>query len=262
MKTALMCKPDYFEVKYSINPWMKNEIVDKNLAFFQWNNYKNALESSGVRVETINPHESSPDMVFAADQAVTIGGKTLISNFKYKQRREESGNYKKWFVKNNFNLKFLPENVYFEGGGESAWVNNKLLIGTGFRTSLNACEHIQKILDVEVTCLELINPNFYHLDTCLFVLNNETAFYYPNAFSKKANMRLKKLFNNLIKITKTEVFNFAANSVVLNNNVFMQKNNKSMKNKIDNLGYKTHELDFSEFMKSGGGAHCLVQFIN
>ena len=39
----------------------------------------------------------------------------------------------------------------------------------------------------------------------------------------------------------------------------MQKGNKNFADKLKTLGYKTVEIDVSEFMKSGGGIHCLVQ---
>jgi len=262
MKNVLMCKPDYFDVHYSINPWMKDKKVNKNLAVNQWIYYKKILEDMGVSVDLLDPKNNLPDLVFAADQAVTKNKKAILSNFRHKERRNETKIYKKWFEKNDYDLAHLPKNIYFEGGGESIWVGDKLLIGTGFRTSQDACKHVQKLLNSETECLELMNPNFYHLDTCLFVLNPNVCFYYPPAFSKKSTIKLNKIFPEAIEIKKNEAYNFAANNVVIGKNVVMQKGNNNIKTKIENLGYKTYEIDLSEFMKSGGGAHCLVQLLN
>jgi N-dimethylarginine dimethylaminohydrolase len=44
----LMCAPTYFDVFYSINPWMKQGAkVDKALARKQWENVRTAVQKAG-----------------------------------------------------------------------------------------------------------------------------------------------------------------------------------------------------------------------
>lgn len=253
-----MCPPTHFKVNYSINPWMQGEKVNQDVAYSQWLKLKNTLHSLGVEIHEIAQNNELPDMVFAADQAVIRGKRALVSNFHYKERQHESDYYEDWFKNQGYRVKRLPPNMYFEGGGESVWVGEKLLIGTGFRTSSGACSQIAEILDVETHCIELIDPRFYHLDTCLFVLNEKCAFYYESAFSPLAKEKLLKLIPNLIPISKKEAFNFAGNSVVTDHTVIMQPGNHEMKGKVQDLGYRAIDIDISEFMKAGGGAHCLV----
>lgn len=261
VKEVLMCKPDHFSVEYQINPWMKIGSVDQLKAKSQWNKLVQSLKKQDIKINVINQKKGLPDMVFAADQAVIKDKNLVVSNFHYKERQNEVSEYLPWFEKQNhsFNIHHMPKNYFFEGSGECIWQGDRLFIGTGFRNSPDVCKFLSRFLGVETVCLELIDPKYYHLDTCFFVLNPETAFYYPPALSKKSIKLIKKLIPNLIPIEIKEAENFAANSLVTDHHVIMQKGNTKFSQAITKLGYKTVELNVSEFMKSGGGIHCLVQ---
>ena len=240
---------------------MKVGSIDKTAAIAQWHTLANTLTKLGVKTEVIKPVGGLPDMVFAADQAVIKNKNLVLSNFHYPQRRKEVKKYLPWFEKQSFTIYHLPKSHFFEGGGECVWYGELLFVGTGFRNSPQVCKFLSGFLQVETKCLELINPRFYHLDTCLFPLNNSVAFYYPPAFSLPSRAMLKKIVTNLIPLSDHEANNFAANSLVTDHHVIMQKGNKNFADKLHNFGYKTLEIDVSEFMKSGGGIHCLVQIL-
>lgn len=258
MKTVLMCRPLFFQVCYQINPWMQMGAVDETKAMAQWTSLVDIYEDLGVKVLTIDQEKEVPDMVFCADQGVVKNGKVFLSSFRYPERRKENEIYEKWFKNYGLVILKLPENVYFEGGGETIKYKDKLFIGTGFRTSREALELVEKSLETEVVGLELIDPRFYHLDTCLFVLDTETAFYFPPAFSQESIKMLKWQIPRLIELKEDEVMKFAANSTVVGKTVIIQKENKSFAKTIEDLGYMIKEIDISEFVKAGGGIHCLV----
>lgn len=261
IKKVLLCKPSYFQVNYSINPWMQIGKTDRTLAMLQWQKLCELLEKQSVKVEIIDQDPNFPDMVFAADQALTSNNKVVFSNFRFDQRKSEVNIYKKWFDKQNYNQYKFSGKKYFEGSGDSLWFNDKLLLGTGFRNSQNICRDVSEFLNVETICLKLVNPHFYHLDTCLFILNRDTAFYYPPAFSKQSRNTLKKLIPNLIQLNKQETHNFAANSIVTDHHVITQTGNPEFCSKLSRLGYKVLQTDVSEFNKAGGGIHCLIQTV-
>ena len=61
----LMCPPTFFDVTYSINPWMEpNKPIDANLAMAQWERLHELYMELGHEVEFIEPIEGLPDMVF------------------------------------------------------------------------------------------------------------------------------------------------------------------------------------------------------
>jgi N-dimethylarginine dimethylaminohydrolase len=256
MKKILMCRPDHFRVDYVINPWMKAGSVDQQLAVKQWEALVGAYEDLGIRVEVIDQDDQLPDMVFATDQGIVMGRRFIASNFCFDERRGETQHYFRWFSSHGYECQLLRTGCF--EGGDFIFFRNSCFLGTGFRSSFDVVPELERVLDKMITPLELINPQFYHLDTCLFPLNKDTVFYYPKAFSPAAIATLKRLVPNLIEFTKRDVQGFCANSVVIGDTVLMNKGNPHFKKTTKNLGYETKELDMSEFVKAGGGIHCLT----
>ncbi|MBI2103411.1 hypothetical protein HYT59_00235 [Candidatus Woesebacteria bacterium] len=238
---------------------MKVGSVDRSKAQKQWRSLVKALRSAGIKVNAIKQKKGLPDMVFAADQGFVNKKDVVLSNFRYRQRQGETKYYQDWFEAKGFTIKTLPKNYFFEGSGECVRAGKTFLVGTGFRNSPGVCKFLSKFLDVEAVCLELVSPKFYHLDTCLFALNDFVAFYYPFAFSPASRKILKSMFKQLIPLKRNEAESFAANSLVTDHHVVTQSGNSHFKKQVESFGYKVLEADVSEFLKSGGGIHCLVQ---
>ena len=226
IKQVLMCKPLYFDaITYVINPWMNPGAINKERALEQWTQLVQAYEKLGITVSIINQEQGITDMVFASDQGIVQEKDVLLSRFWHDERRKESSYYEKWFQKNGYRVHHLPHDVYFEGNGDSRFWNDKLLIGIGYRADDKTCDAVKKIQNVQVIPLEIVDPKFYHLDVGFFPLNNETAFYYPPAFSQKSRGVLKKIVPNLIELSKEEAYGFCANSIVTDHHVIHQKDN-------------------------------------
>lgn len=107
--------------------------------------------------------------------------------------------------------------------------------------------------------VELVNPNFYHLDTCFAPLKNDGALWFPDAFTLqgKINIRATTKPENSVEVSEGEALTFCCNAVIVDDNVFMPKCD-SVAKRLTNLGYKVQQFDMSEFMKSGGACKCLV----
>jgi len=257
-----MCKPLYFDsLDYVINPWMSPGTINEDHAMREWNHLVDAYKKLGITTEIIDQQKGSPDMVFATDQGIVQGKNVLLSRFRCDERKDETTHYEKRFLKNDYTIKYLPQDVYFEGNGDSYLWNDKLFVGIGYRADKKTCETVSKLLDVEVIPLEIIDPKFYHLDVGFFPLNNETIFYYPPAFSQKSRGVIKKIVPHLIEFTKDEAYGFCANSVVTDHHVLHQKDNPTFQKKLKELGYASVEIEIDEFMKSGGGIHCLTNVL-
>ena len=257
-----MCKPLHFaELDYVINPWMQPGTINPEKTMHEWNALVKAYESQDIKVEVIDQQKGSPDMVFATDQGIVQDKTVLLSRFWTKERRGESKYYETWFKDHGYAIKYLPDNVYLEGTGDSCLWNDKLFIGVGYRADAKTCLEVSKLIDKEVIPLQIIDPAFYHLDVAFLPLNQETIFYYPRAFSEESRGLLQKLVPNLLEFTKEEALGFCANSVVTDHHVVHQRGNETFKNRLQNLGYTSVEVEIGEFMKSGGGAHCLTNVL-
>ena len=80
----LMCRPEHFAVTYAINPWMDPAAgADAGRAVEQWEALRAAYLELGHEVSLIDPIEGLPDMVFAANGALVVGGRVYGAKFAH-----------------------------------------------------------------------------------------------------------------------------------------------------------------------------------
>lgn len=258
-----MCKPSYIgSIDYIINPWMQPSLINPKKAMTQWENLVEILQGLGITVELIDPVEGLPDMMFTTNAAYVFGKKVLLGRFRYKERQGETAHYRKWFKEHGYEIIELPEEIYLEGNGTMAFWNDKLFVGVGYRTDRQAVGYLRKLFPkFEVVELYEAAPAFYHLNIGFFPLNDETIFYYPDAFREENQEKLKKIVPNLLSFSEKTMESFGANSIVTGDVVIHPKGVPTFKKKLENLGYTSIEVDLSEFKKSGGGAQCLINVL-
>lgn len=257
---VLLCRPTYYRVEYEINPWMKKGSVDRGRALYEWETLVQTFEASNIQSYIVEQHERYPDMVFATDEGIVDKKNILLSNFRYKQRRGEQNCYLPWYRRQNLNIIHLKSQFFFEGGDAIRW-RDQLFLGFGFRTDFDAATYISSYLDADVYTVRLIDPFYFHLDTCLFVLNDDVAFYYPKAFDQPSRDLLRRVIPKLEILTEEEAEAFAANSLVTDHHVIIPKQKTRFAERIKSFGYNPIEVSMNEFLKSGGGVHCLTQVI-
>ncbi|MER6977913.1 dimethylargininase [Streptomyces carpinensis] len=262
----LVCEPRHFAVQYAINPWMRpDRPVDVPLAQAQWQALVDIYRAHGHTVETVEPVPGLPDMVFAANAAVVVGGRVFGSLFRAPERRPESLPYDTWFKSAGFDV-YRPESVC-EGEGDFVPAGRWLLAGTGFRTTPEAHREAQEFLGVPVIGLTLVDPYFYHLDTALFVLEDAAdgtdgnIAYYPEAFSPGSREVLARLYPNAVIATREDAMAFGLNSVSDGRHVFISPGATALADQLAHHGYLPVPVDLSEFHKAGGGIKCCTQEI-
>lgn len=265
VKKILMCRPDYFGVDYSINPWMDDNIGKSNsaLAIYQWEQLYNAINKV-IDVELIEPVEGLPDMVFTANAGFynRYTNTVLLSKFLNNQRKGEEVLFFRWFADHGYNV-FQTQEV-FEGEGDLLQDNySQYWVGYGFRSSecikkswpFNEIPNLKK--------LELVDNRFYHLDTCFAPLRIDGGvLWYPSAFGEQSQEKIRKNISKKfsIEVTEEEALTFCCNAVVVDKTIFMPSC-PSVADKLTFLGFKVNQFDLSEFIKSGGAAKCLTMFI-
>lgn len=257
--TVLLCPPLHFDVTYSINPWMKGEPVNSELVMKQWFNMKNTLEFLGAKTKLIGQWPLLPDMVFTANAGTVHNNKVVLSNFKHVERKMERQVFKQWFDEKGYETFVLPEEMNFEGCGDTIVTGNQMIAGYGFRSDLKAIRRAAEILELDLLPLKLKNPNFYHLDTCFSLLREDFAIYYPGAFSKHTINKVKDI--ELFAVSEEEANRFACNSIVFKDHILMPAGNEGLKFLLTERGFDVHLLDTSEFLKSGGSLQCMALWI-
>ncbi len=258
----LMCSPKYYDVFYQINPWMKQErAVNHKLAIKQWEYLYEIMQKCGAEISLIEPIKGLPDMVFTANAGLVYENKACIAQFNYPQRQGESVYFENWFIEQNY--KILPEHIVnnkklsFEGMGDALLAENTLYLAHGFRSHPSYYEYFTEKLNIEVISLHLLNPNFYHLDTCFCPLNNKQALWYPPAFSNDSQLILNKHLD-LFAVSKEEAEKFACNAIVIDKSVILPVGCDNTGKYLSKLGFDCYTCDMSEFMLAGGACKCLT----
>ncbi len=253
----LMCPPRHFAVQYSINPWMDPSVpVDVDEAMRQWTTLRDTLTGLGHTVELIQPQPGLPDMVFAANAAIVVGGRALGARFSAPQREPEAAHYRRWLAEHGFPDIVLPEAVN-EGEGDFVWTGRELLAGTGFRTEPAALAEASRVLGVPVVPLRLLDPRFYHLDTCLVVLDAApTLAYYPPAFSPRSRRVLARLFPDAVLATAADAACLGLNAVTDGHHVVLPVEAGGLAAQLADRGFEPVGVPVSELRKAGGGPKC------
>ncbi|MFG1686062.1 dimethylargininase [Nonomuraea sp. NPDC049269] len=254
-KHFLMCRPEYFTVEYAINPWMHPETgTDRDLAIRQWEGLRSVYQSLGHQVSLIDPVEGLPDMVFAANGALVVGGRVYGARFAYPQRAAEGPAYLRWFTENGFPVK-EPSHVN-EGEGDFLTLDDVILAGTGFRTNLSAHQEAQEFTGRPVISLTLVDPRFYHLDTALFPIDGRNVAYYPAAFSEGSRAVLARLFPDAVLATDADAEVLGLNAVSDGTHVVINAEAGDLQLELKRRGYEPIPVDLSELRKAGGGPKC------
>lgn len=271
---VMVVNPKYFDVKYVINPHMEGHIGDINFseANSEWEKLKSAYENLGLYVHEVPPQPEFPDMVFCANQSLpnvkADGTKEVIMSVMHSpQRKGEVPHIEKVYEESSYDVIHLDETQFtdFEGMGDAIWHFKKRLIwgGYGYRSSSDVYSHIAETLNTPVIALELVDEKFYHLDTCLCVLNEETALIYTKAFTEDGLKKIRSIFTTVIEANQHEAEDlFACNATSPDGkNVFIQKGCVEVNQKLEDLGFIVHEFSTDEFLKSGGSVFCMKMML-
>ncbi|WP_406317577.1 amidinotransferase [Streptosporangium sp. NBC_01639] len=255
-KHYLMCRPAYFAVEYAINPWMHPEAgADREVAVRQWEGLKSAYEELGHQVSLIDPVEGLPDMVFAANGALVVGGRVYGARFAHQERAAEGPAYLRWFVANGYDR--VHEAAFTnEGEGDFLTLDQLVLAGTGFRTNITAHKEAQEFLGRPVVTLQLVDPRFYHLDTALFPLNGHNVAYFPGAFSAGSREVLRNLFPDAVLADESDATVLGLNAVSDGTHVVINVEAANLQLELKRRGFEVIPVDLSELRKAGGGPKC------
>ena len=255
----LMCPPDYYGIEYEINPWMKRERqADHALAVKQWHDLRGILESAGARISLLEPMKGLPDLVFTANAALIHRRQAVLSRFRHEQRQGEEPIDAAWLQREGFEVRLLPEGLYFEGAGDALFCGDTLLAGYRIRSDARGHQQIGAMLGCRVIPMELVDPYYYHLDTCFCPLEPGIAIYYPPAFDEYAKRVLPENVERLIPVEPEEAVRFACNAVVVGRTVVTNSGCPQLHRDLRAAGYTPVETPLDEFVKAGGSAKCLT----
>ena len=258
-RSVLMCRPEHFVVSYRINPWMNPGLpTDTARALRQWDELRAIYLALGHEVRLIEPAEGLPDMVYAANGGLVVGGTAYGARFAHPERGPEAELYMAWFRENGFAVA-APAHVN-EGEGDFLPVGEMILAGMGFRSSKASHDELSEVFGREVVTLRLTDPSFYHLDTALAVLDGtpgqEHIAYLPSAFDAASIVELQARFPNAIVVADEDAGVLGLNCFSDGFNVVVASRATGFAAQLADHGYNPIPVDLSELLLGGGGVKC------
>jgi dimethylargininase len=220
-----------------------------NLALKQHDAYCEALIKCGVELIVLDADPDFPDSCFVEDTAIVTRDFGIITRPGDKRRLGEEVEIRK-VLEPLLKLHFIEEPGTLDGG-DIMQADNKFYIGLSNRTNLAGSKQLTKILssyNYDVYSVPVCN--LLHFKTGVNYLGENNLLIHKDFCSKDD-------FKSYNRIVINENEEYAANSLRVNDYVLTPKGFPETKASIEKLGYKTIELELSEFQKLDGGLSCL-----
>jgi dimethylargininase len=232
LTSAILGKPDYFK------------------AIEQHSRYVDILKECGLQVTVLDSDSKFPDSTFVEDVALCTSKCAIITNPGASSRNGEKQGIKP-VLQEFYNTIEEITNPGTLDAGDVMMVDNHFYIGISERTNHDGAEQLINILQkYNMTGSKVPLKEMLHLKTGLSYLEQNTLLI-SGEFVRNPE------FEKYARIIVEENEQYAANSLWVNGNVLVPKGFNQTKHKIERAGYKTIEIDVSEFRKLDGGLSCL-----
>ncbi len=223
---------------------------DHNLACKQHEKYVEALEICGLDVEVLDANENYADSTFIEDIALLTPHCAIITNPGAPSRKGEVKDVMDIIERYFTNVEYINEPGTIEAG-DIMMVGDHFYIGLSERTNEKGALQMKSILakyKLGTTLVPL--KNMLHLKTGVAYLEHNNLLVTGEFATSPAFDQFNKL-----EIELSE--SYAANCIWVNDHVIIPIAYPKAKQQIEKIGYKTIEVDVSEFQKLDGGLSCL-----
>ena len=241
--TALV-RPPGISFLRAISRHPAKEEIDLSRAREQHLNYVNALKKVGAKILVIPPEDSLPESTFVEDTAFVFGDTAFLCFSKEKTRQNELESIEKILKVHRKIVRLEP----YLDGGDIIDTPECIFIGLSERTDARAIESFSQQIKKKVISVPIVKG--LHLKSAVSYLGNNILILNPERVDCSA-------FKNFQLIEVAEKDSYAANCLAMGNLIFMPTGFSMIRKKIFQKGFKTIELDMSEFEKADGGVTCL-----
>jgi N-dimethylarginine dimethylaminohydrolase len=284
-RTVLMSGADYFSDQFAINALMDSAVpVNRPRAIKEHTSIKEALESAGIKVITVDPPPDLQDGVYTANWALVRGGTALLARLPNKRQPEEAY-ATRYLQAQGFNVALLPANVSrFSGQGDSLACGDIVFTQSPYRTSQEAHNYLKSVLGFKTVYALQTKPSrwlgigpikknavtgwpdspTYDIDLALAVLKwpseerKGLIAWCPDVFTRSSRQLLQTIEAvDTIKVSKKEAMQaYALNLVSTGETVIMNAGAPLFQGALEANGFKTITLELPELKKGGGSIRC------
>lgn len=272
---VLLADPAAFDVAYAINAHMREadgalKRVDRARAREQWEALRETVQGLGLAIDVVPALEGHPDLVFCANQVLPVprevtphgAGAIVPSHMASEERAAEVPHVVEFLRARGHRIEPLrTTRACFEGMGDGLWHPGRRLLwaGLGPRSSAAAWRELALRYRLPVATLELEDPDFYHLDTCLALLAEDACLWFPAAFTREGQKLVAALFPRRVEADERESRQlFACNAWCPDGErVLLQRGADKTRKRLASAGFEPIEVETGEFLKAGGSVFCM-----
>jgi len=223
---------------------------DYQNALKQHANYVEVLKKCGLQVTVLEGDENFPDSVFVEDTALLTSEFAVITNPGAPARNNEIIEIERTVKQFYTNIEHIKSPGTLDAG-DVMMVGNHFYIGLSARTNPAGAEQLMYLLKkYEYTGSTISLKSVLHLKTGVSYIENNYILACGEFVTKTDFGKY-----HIIEIPMAE--SYAANSLWINGNVLVPKGFPKTLSLIQRAGFKTIEVDVSEFRKLDGGLSCL-----
>jgi dimethylargininase len=226
---------------------------DLERALKQHEAYCQTLESCGLNLIRLAPDEEHPDSTFVEDTAILTPRGAVITRPGAPSRRAETSHISPLIHDYFSNIHTIEEPGTVDGG-DICEAGEHFFIGIPLRTNEHGAQQLAGFLESFGYTSSLIDirgvGNILHLKSGMAYLGGQRLVVIEPLKG------VEEFFGyDLICLDSNEAY--AANCLLINDNVLIADGFPATKRELEHRGYQTIALDMSEFQKMDGGLSCL-----
>jgi len=211
--------------------------------------YIETLSSIGLELIVLEPLPNYPDAYFVEDAAVVTPDVAIITNPGNKDRQGEEDTIERALAAYRKTIRIHPPGTV--DGGDVLQVDSHFFIGISERTNRDGAKQLGCIFEEYGYTWETIYVEVgLHLKSSVNYIGKNTLLI----TEKFAGCDEFKGYDTII-VNKTE--EYAANTLLINNNLIAPKGFPNTIKKLETTGLGIIELDVSEARKMDGGLTCM-----
>lgn len=250
IKSYLVCYPVNFRITDRNNESFNK--INYEMLYNQYNGFINSIVEEGIKPKFIDISDFT-QQIFTRDIGFVINDLFFICKMNEKCRNGETEPLKRLLQENNIDYYEMQNNIE---GGDLNLHGNEIFVGISSRTTIEAAEELQKVLDNRKFNIRVVPIYFdsakLHLDCVFNTLDKDSCVVSPYVYNIDD---IELYIKNIYEITKEDADNLGTNFIYLGKKKLLTSNlrvSKFLKEK----GYDTKFIKYDEVMKAGGSLSC------
>jgi N-dimethylarginine dimethylaminohydrolase len=253
----------------------------------QWLDLLHAIEDADGAVLELPVRDNEHDGPFTADASLTFQKENgerviLITQFANLDRQTEADNHHFYLSRLFPDADITAHRYACEGTGDNVYDPYRKCFWSGYidgpainqlaagRSDPASHPVLAAKTGVAVHSLEVRAP-YFHIDTALAALPNGHLLVNEDGLHHEALRHIRReaftphkldTETHLHLIGGQDAEDFACNIIVVNNTLIMPKTGDAVRKVLEDWGYHVVQVDVSQFIKAGGGVHCLTNFLD